>query len=651
MQHHDTHPFEPGEKQELYFSIACGVLSFLGLILEKNHQIFLVVYLLAYFFGSWYTLKEMIHSLKHKEFKIDFLMLLAAAGAAVLGEWFEGGLLLFLFTLGHSLEHFAMKKARGAISGLSDLMPVTALLLDEEQQEKEVPVEELNIGDRILVKPNTRFPVDGFISLGESCVNQAPITGESIPVDKKAVDDIQSALQNIERIPSENKVFAGTINGVVALQVIVTKKSSDSTLARVVQMVENAESQKSQTQQFTDRFEHRFVPVILSIVFLLLFAWVVVDETIAQSFYRAMAVLVAASPCALALSTPSAVLSGIARAAKAGVLIKGGAHLEALGMIKSIAFDKTGTLTIGQPKLVEVIAFSGTSEQELLELSANIEKQSDHPLAQAIVDGANQRIGHINHLEIEKIETLIGYGIKANLADQVVFIAKPKLFQGQYQPNDHVDQAIEKLKTLGQTVILIQRVMHDGSSSFLGALGVMDLPRKNAKSVIATLHEIGIEKTMMLTGDHQAVAQAVGQEVGISAIYGDLLPEQKVEMMKTLAQSDLVAMVGDGVNDAPAMANATVGIAIGASGSDVALEAADIALMSDDLAALPFAVKLSRKTRMIIKQNLWISLGMVAFLIPVTVFGFASMGVAVALHEGSTLVVVLNALRLLRFKD
>ena len=646
-EHEHGGPF--GERSELVFSLACGALTGVGWALSKTSVPELLptaIFVIAYLLGSWFTLQEVAVALRARRFEIDFLMLLAAIGAAVLGEWFEGALLLFLFTLGHSLEGFAMSRARKAIEALSKLVPETALRLDASGTESEVGISELAVGDRILVKPNTRVPADGFVASGSSSVNQAPITGESVPVDKQPVPDAQAALANPGALAAEQRVFAGTINGASALTVVVTKAASDSTLARVVKMVAEAETQKSPTQQFTDRFERIFVPVILAVVVLLLFAGVVIDEPFTKSFYRAMAVLVAASPCALAIATPSAVLSGVARAARGGVLVKGGAHLESLGFIKAIAFDKTGTLTEGKPKLTDVVPAAGVTELELLRTALAVEKQSDHPLASAIVNGAAARmpVGG-DALEATQVEAIIGFGIRANVGGAAVLVGKPGLFTRDATLPAEVAAAVERLQSEGRTVMVVKT-----GERFLGALGVMDTPRESARAVIAELHALGIEQTIMLTGDNQRVADAVAKHVGIRVARGDLLPEQKVAAIAELARSSSrVAMVGDGVNDAPAMANATVGIAMGAGGSDVALETADVALMADDLRALPFAVGLSRAARSIIRQNLWASLGMVAFLVPATIFGLAGIGVAVLLHEGSTLLVVANALRLLAY--
>lgn len=394
--HDHDHGGPFGERSELVFSLACGALTGLGWGLGRltaSPVPVLPFFVAAYVLGGWYTVKEVVVAISARKFEIDFLMLLAAVGAAVLGEWFEGALLLFLFTLGHSLEGYAMGRARKAISALAKLVPETALRLSDAGVEQEVPIAELAIGDRLVVKPNTRVPADGFVSDGVGSVNQAPITGESVPVDKRPVRSSNDALAKPDAIEAEHRVYAGSINGTSMLTLVVTKRAGESTLARVVKMVAEAQTQKSPTQQFTDRFERAFVPVILAVVVLLLFAWVVVEESFARSFYRAMAVLVAASPCALAIATPSAVLAGIARAARAGVLIKGGAHLESLGTIQTIAFDKTGTLTEGKPRLTDVVPVDEKGLDELLRVSVALERRSDHPLASAIVDEGVKRLG------------------------------------------------------------------------------------------------------------------------------------------------------------------------------------------------------------------------------------------------------------------
>lgn len=649
--HDHAHGGPLGEKSELIFAVLAGLLLLAGWLIERADAgpgwLPTACYVAAYLFGGFFTVKEALENLRARRFEIDTLMLVAAIGAAALGKWAEGALLLFLFSLGHSLEHYAMGRARRAIEALAKLAPETATVRREDRTE-EVPVGTLQVGDIVVVRPNERLPADGVVVVGTSSVNQAPVTGESVPVDKRPADDPKAALAAFERVGPENRVFSGTINGSGVIEVMVARRAEQSTMARVVKMVTEAEAQRSPTQQFTERFERIFVPVILALVGVLLFAWVVIDEPFAVSFYRAMAVLVAASPCALAISVPSAVLSGVARAGRGGVLVKGGGPLENLGTLTSIAFDKTGTLTEGKPKLTDAVAAEGASEDELLSVSLAVEEHSDHPLASAIVAGARERLAdRVKPLTATDLKSITGRGVQAQVEGELVHIGKPVLFSELADSTLPAAIAEEnaKLVAAGRTTMVVRK-----GARFLGVLGVMDTPRPVAAQVMAELRALGIERLIMISGDNQAVADAVAKSVGLTEAKGDLMPEQKVEAIKELRKAHgKVAMVGDGVNDAPAMANATVGIAMGAAGSDVALETADVALMADDLAQLPFAVGLSRSTSRIIKQNLWVSLGVVAVLIPATIFGL-NIGTAVLFHEGSTILVVVNALRLLAYK-
>lgn len=647
--HEHGGPF--GEKSELVFAALAAVFLLAGWLTGRAGAgpawLPTACYVASYFFGGFYTVKEAIENLRAKRFEIDTLMLVAAAGAAALGEWGEGALLLFLFSLGHSLEHYAMGRARRAIEALAKLAPETATVRRNGTTEV-VGLDKLEVGDVVVVRPNERLPADGVVVVGNSSVNQAPVTGESVPVDKKPVQDGKAALGNFERVAAESRVFAGTINGSGAMDVMVARKSDQSTMARVIKMVTEAEAQRSPTQQFTEKFERIFVPAVLALVGLLLCAGFVVDEPFAKTFYRAMAVLVAASPCALAISVPSAVLSGVARAARGGVLVKGGGPLENLGTLTSIAFDKTGTLTEGKPKLTDVVAAQGATEDELLSVALAVEEHSDHPLASAIVTGAKEKLGDTaKPPQSSDVKSITGRGMQAQVDGETVHIGKPVLFTElpDTQVPADVDEANKKLVADGRTTMVVRK-----GSRFLGVIGVMDTPRPVAGEVMAALRKLGIERLIMISGDNQKVAEAVAQTVGLTDARGDLMPEQKVEEIKKLRDKHgKVAMVGDGVNDAPAMANATVGIAMGAAGSDVALETADVALMGDDLALLPFAVGLSRSTSRAIKQNLWVSLVVVAVLIPATILGL-SIGTAVLFHEGSTLLVVINGLRLLAYK-
>jgi len=635
-----------GHNTELIFSIICGICLGIGFGLHFIETLPAVVplifYIAAYFFGGFFTAKEAVTAIGKGEFEIDFLMLVAAAGAGILGDWAEGALLLSLFSLGHALEHYAMGKAKRSIAALAELTPKTALL----KSGQEVDVETLKTGDIILIKPDTKIPADGIIIAGNSSVNQAPITGESIPVEKQALADPQITPEKADKLEARYKVFAGTINGNGSLEVMVSRLSSGSTIARLIKLVNEAQSGKSPSQRFTDKVQRYYVPAVLILVTALCFAFLVIDEPFSKSFYRAMSVLVAASPCALAIATPSAVLSGVARAARSGVLIKGGRPLEDLGTLTALAFDKTGTLTEGRPKLTNIISLNGASEEELLQLTVAVESLSDHPLGKAIVKDGKTRLHNAVLPAVSDLRSIAGKGISAKAGNDTIVIGNPALFEKEQLPQELAEK-VARLQESGNTSMIVRR-----NEDYIGLIAVMDTPREEARQVLQDLRAAGIRRMIMLTGDNQQVADAVAAQTGLIEAWGDLLPEEKVAAIKKLKQDEnKVAMIGDGVNDAPAMANSTVGIAMGAAGSDVALETADIALMGDKLSLLPFAIRLSRQAKSIIRQNLVFSLGMVAVLIPLTMLGIASIGPAIIAHEGSTLLVVFNALRLLVYKD
>jgi len=649
--HEHAHGGIFGERTELIFALLSGAFLAVGFAIEKLVESGpdwapLACYVAAYFFGGFYTLKEAIDNARARKFKIDSLMLVAATGAAILGEFAEGALLLFLFSIGHALENYAMGRAKRAIDALAELAPDTATLLRAGEQVT-VPVEEMVVGDVVLVRPNERLAADGFVIDGKSAINQAPVTGESMPVDKRPVSDRAIARQNTTAIAAQSQVFAGTINGSGALEIEVTRKASESTLSKVAELVATAETERSPTQRMTDKFERIFVPLVLVLAVLLLFAPLVIDEPFSESFYRSMAVLVAASPCALAIATPSAVLSGVARAARGGVLIKGGAALEDLGTLKAMAFDKTGTLTEGEPRITDAIPIGAASEEQLLSVAVAVERLSDHPLAQAVVRDGLDRLKGQGFAKASDLKSLTGRGVTAQLNGETAWIGKAEMFGADgIEPLDiAAADAIARLREQGRTTMAVRLGDRD-----LGVIGLMDTAREGAREALAELRSLGIERMLMISGDHTKVAEAIGQEVGLDEAIGDLMPQDKVDMIDALSREAKVAMVGDGVNDAPAMAKATVGIAMGAAGSDVALETADVALMADDLRHLPFAVGLSRKSRAIIRQNVYVSLGIVAILVPATIFGLG-IGPAVIAHEGSTLLVVFNALRLLGYKD
>ena len=587
------------------------------------------LYALAYVLGAWDLVRHWVRDLREGEvaFDIDLLMLLAALGAAALGEWAEGAFLLFLFSLAHALEHMALDRARNAIRALSDLAPATARVMRGERIE-DVPVEEVEAGDRVIVRPGERIPVDGTVRSGRSAVNQAPITGESVPVEKTEGDD----------------VYAGTVNGDGALHIDTEKAVGDRTLDRVIQLVEEAQTRKAPTERFTERFQKVFVPVVLLAAAALavlppVFGW----WSWNQAFYRSMALLVAASPCALAIGTPSAVLAGIAQAARNGVLVKGGAYLEALGSVRALAMDKTGTLTAGRPDVVDVVAAEGVEDERLLSIAAAVERNSQHPLAAAVVRRAEEE--GVEMPEAGDLESVTARGVRSSVGGESVEIGNLRLWEDDGIPvPEEISRTFERLEAEGRSVMAVRH-----GERWLGVLGLRDEPRSGVRDVLKRLHELGIGTLVMLTGDNEGVARSVARDVGIDDVRAELLPEDKVDAVRALLdEHGSVAVVGDGVNDAPALATATVGIAMGGAGTAAALETADVALMGDALEGIPFAVGLSRQTRRVIRQNLFVSLAVIALLILSTTTGVLGIGAAVVVHEGSTLVVVANALRLLR---
>ncbi len=622
------------ERWTLLLVGAAGIFFLIGwlgeLLFNLSPTIALVLFILSYIAGGYDIATHAIPGLLKRKFDTDILMLAAAAGAAILGEWAEGAFLLFLFSLGHAGEHYALDRARNAVNALGELMPQTARLKQGDRI-VEVPVSSLRVDNVVVVRPGDRLPVDGRIVLGESAIDQSPITGESVPVEKGVGDD----------------VFAGTINQNAALEIQVTKLAADNTLSRVMKMVAEAQSQQSPTQQFTSRFTSIFVPAVLGFVALVavvppLVGWMPFSE----SFYRAMLLLVAASPCALAIGTPATVLAGIAQAAKNGVLIKGGVYLEKLGSLNVMAFDKTGTLTQGKFTVTDIVPLNGHNADAALKIAAAVEQQSNHPLAEAVVDAANDK--NLSLPVADGLENIAGRGVQSTVDGQSVWIGSLKLFQdaGNTALVALVSETVAELEMQGKTTMVVS--LNDEP---MGVLALADVPRPGIRQTLAKLKQAGIVRLVMLTGDNQTVAQEIAREVGVTDVRAELLPENKLDAIKSLqAEYTDVAMVGDGVNDAPALATATVGIAMGGAGTAVALETADVALMADDLSKLPFAVGLSKASRAIIKQNLAFSLGIIGILLVTSVLGIVPLSGTVALHEGSTLVVVLNALRLLKFK-
>ncbi len=636
---------------ELWFAIASGVTYAAGMITEYAVGLPLiglplVFFLATYFFGGFFTIRTAISSTLRGKFEVDFLMLVAAIGAALIGKWAEGAVLLFLFSLGHALEEFALSRASKSIEALAELAPRRALVRRGDGEPVDVPVEEIAVGDIVVIRPNSRIPSDGFVVSGVSAVDQAAVTGESIPVEKEPVDDPARAMRTVDTLPAANRVFAGTVNGSGVLEIAVTATAADSTLSKVVELVRTADQATSPTQQFIDRFQRWYVPaVILGVAATLLVSMFVFTQPFPDAFYLAMTVLVAASPCALAIATPAAVLAGVARAARAGVLVKGGAPLETLGRVKAMAFDKTGTLTWGAPRVTSVTASTDPAGALLVPTLVAVESLSDHPLATAIVRDLSEQVPTANRLVATDLNAVVGRGVHAVIDGEAVQVGNLRMFDEQnltLPPT--LQEAYEQARDSGQTLMIVRR-----GADFLGIVGVMDASRAESAQVLRVLREENVGQLVMISGDNQRVANAVGREVGVDTAIGELLPEDKVAEIGRLSRTHRpIAMVGDGVNDAPAMASADIGIAMGAAGSTVALETCDIALMSDDLGRVPFAVRLSRATSRIIRQNLIASLAVVVFLIIATFVGL-NIGAVVLIHEGSTLIVVGNALRLLTF--
>ncbi|MEZ4666463.1 MAG: heavy metal translocating P-type ATPase [Anaerolineae bacterium] len=634
---HGTAPaFLPHWMQERWTFILVGLAAVFFLVGWLGERFFgfsslaaNVFFILSYIAGGYDVATEAVPALFKGKLDTDILMLAAALGAAVLGQLSEGAFLLLLFSVGHAGEHYALDRARNAIGELGALMPKSAQVRRGSELAEE-PVDQLKIDDVVVVRPGDRIPVDGIIAKGSSAIDQSPITGESVPVTKT----------------EGNEVFAGTVNKDNALDIKVTRVAADNTLTRVMKLVEEAQSQQSPTQQFADRFTSRFVPAVFIAAALMIIVPPLLNLLPLQaSFYRGMLLLVAASPCALAIGTPAAVLAGIAQAARRGVLIKGGVHLENLGRLKAIAFDKTGTITSGTFSVTDIVPLNGTVPDDLLQIAASVEQQSNHPLAQAVVQAAKDK--KLQLTQTEGLENIPGQGIKSNHNGESVFVGSKKLFAetAGISLDGTITSQIDTLEKTGRSTMVVSK-----GGKVLGILGLADTPRPNIARVIKNLQELGIEHLVMLTGDNKAVANNIAKQIGLTEVQAELMPEDKLTIVRELEKKyQAIAMIGDGVNDAPALATATVGIAMGGAGTAVALETADVALMGDDLSRLPFAVGLSRASRQIIQQNLVISMGVIGLLVLTSVLGIVQLGFAVVLHEGSTLVVVANALRLLGY--
>lgn len=587
----------------------------------------ILLYLGAVVGGAWYVIPKALQAARHFRPDMNFLMVSAVIGAIVIGELFEAATVSFLFAVSLLLEHWSVERARNAIGALLHLSPSTARYYCRDHGDiHEKPVEEVPLGSVVLVRPGERIPLDGEVVKGESLVNQAPITGESMPVSKQPGDT----------------VYAGTINQDGALEFRTTRLANDTTLARIIHMVESAQSRRARSQQWVDRFSAYYTPIM---IFLAISVAILVPTLMTSSWsegvYRGLVILVIACPCALVISTPVSIVSALTASARNGLLIKGGLYLEAAGRLQVLALDKTGTLTQGQPEVQRIVPLNGHSEQELLERAAALEFASEHPLARAIL--RKTRESGIEVIPAENFQAIRGRGGEGNIGGRLFWIGSHRMVHEKGQDTPEIHVKVEQLEDAGHTVVAIGNNKH-----VCGLISIADSLRENVPQIIAEIKNAGVKRVIMLTGDNEGTAKAIAAEAGLDEYRCELLPEDKVEAIGRLVREyKVVAMVGDGVNDAPAMAAATFGIAMGAMGTDAALETADVALMSDDLSKLPWLIHHSRRTLRNIQQNISFALGVKLVFIVLTLFGLASLWMAIAADTGVTLLVVFNSLRLL----
>lgn len=591
-----------------------------------------LLYLVALVFGGFYPARAGLFGLvRSRTLDMNVLMTIAIVGAVVIGEWAEAATVAFLFALGNTLESYTMDRARGAIRSLMAIAPNTARVRALEG-EVNLPVEKVEVGTVVIVRPGEKIPLDGRVIAGSSSVNQAPVTGESVPVEKGEGDE----------------VYAGTINERGYLEIEVTKPYAENTIAKVIHLVEEAQAQRAPSQRFVDTFAQYYTPAVIALaVAVALVPTFLFGQPFDTWVYRALVLLVIACPCALVISTPVSIVAGIARAATRGALIKGGSHLEEAGSINAVAFDKTGTLTVGRPEVTDVVPLNGLIPAEVLRLAAAVEERSEHPLA-AAVRRAAAREGGNGHLaaSLREFESITGRGVRAEVGGVSYFVGSPRLFRERGYSVEPIADRLRALSEEGKTVLLV-----GGPEGPVAILGLADRPRPGAREAVAALREAGVSHIVMLTGDNEETARAIACEVGIDEYRANLLPQDKVAAVKELRQRyGKVAMVGDGVNDAPALAAANIGIAMGVAGSDTALETADVALMANDLGKVPYAMALSRRALATIKQNIAFSLILKAAFLALALPGVATLWLAILADTGASLLVTLNGMRLLRFR-
>ncbi len=590
-----------------------------------------VLYCAAIVTGAWFVAPKAVSAARRLRPDMNLLMMVAVSGAVGMGEWFEAAAVAFLFALSLVLESWSVGRARRAIGALMDLSPLTARTRcphDGDIMEK--PVERVPVGATVLVRPGEKIPLDGVVTQGRTRINQAPITGESIPVGKTVGDD----------------VFAGTINEDGAFEFECTKSAGDSTLSRIIHMVEEAQSRRAASEQWVEKFARIYTPAMMAFALLVaLFPPLFFGGAWGIWFYQALVMLVIACPCALVISTPVSIVAGLASAARAGVLIKGGVFLEMPAKLRALAMDKTGTLTYGKPEVQKIIPFSGHTEEEVLTRAAALESESGHPIARAILREAERR--GIRALRAEHLRDVQGRGAEAQLDGKNYWIGSHRFMHEKGAETPEVHQAAVGIEDAAHTLVALGSETH-----ICGLIGISDQVRDASPAAVAALRQLGIEHIVMLTGDNCATAAAVATATGITEYRAELLPEDKVSAMEALVQTyGCVAMIGDGVNDAPAMALSSLGIAMGAAGTDAAIETADIALMSDDLSRIPWLIGHSRRVLRVIRQNIAFALGVKALFMILALAGAATLWMAIVADMGASLLVILNALRLLRSKD
>ena len=641
-------PDEIASRSELRREAVFVGLTLLGMVtglatgwLDGPQLLGWVGYGVAYVFGGWYGLKGAVEALRHRAVDIDLLMIVAALGALSIGAPFEGAMLLFLFSLSNTLQHYAIGRSRRAIESLVEMRPDEAQVL-RDGEEVTVSIEAVSVGDVFVVRPGDRIALDGVVTSGEGTVDQASLTGESVPVPKEPGDE----------------VFGGTINESGSLEIEVTRQAHESAISRLITMVEEAQSEKAPTQRLIDRLEQPYVLGVFALTIAAIAIPLALGSGFTSTFYRAMTLMVAASPCAVIISTPAAVLSAIASGGRQGVLFKGGEHVETAAKVDAVAFDKTGTLTQGDTQLTDVSVRDGAAdgtltEDVLLATAAAVQARSEHHLARATVRAADAR--SLDVADAERFQSVAGKGVSADVDGATTHIGNRSYFETVLGDAtiDGLEPGLDRLERLeaeGKTSVLVARES-GGDVTVVGWLAFTDTVRPDAAEMIADLRSLGVEHIIMLTGDNERVAQRIADEVGIDEVQAELLPEEKVATIEELVERhENVAMVGDGVNDAPALATATLGVAMGGAGTDVALDTADVVLMGDDLSKIPYVLGLERKTRRTLTVNLAIAFGAIGLMVGTILLRGIPLPLAVVGHEGSTVLVSLNGLRLLGFR-